>query len=86
MQEYGNYLNHQNIISEYTKLIEKDIDRRHRVALYVRLSREDEDKDNEKESSESIKNQIEFLLNYCKQYSYMIIDIYSDDGISRNNL
>ena len=52
-----------------------------KAGLYVRLSREDEDK-NANDFSESIKNQKEFLSEYAIKHGYNIIDIYADDGIS----
>lgn len=51
-------------------------------ALYVRLSREDENKQNINDCSESIKNQKEFLKEFAIKNGYSIVDIYADDGIS----
>ena len=48
-----------------------------RVAIYVRLSREDE---NDKEQSESIENQINFLKTIVTNKGWIIVDIYKDDG------
>ena len=53
------------------------------LGIYVRLSREDE---NKKEISESIINQIEFLKSYCEQNRFKVVDIYSDDRHFRNNI
>jgi len=53
-----------------------------KAGLYVRLSREDEDKQNINDFSESIKNQKEFLSEYAIKNGYSIVDIYADDGIS----
>lgn len=53
-----------------------------KAGLYVRLSREDEDKQNTNDFSESIKNQKEFLAEYAVKNGYSIVDIYADDGIS----
>lgn len=53
-----------------------------KAGLYVRLSREDEDKKNINDFSESIKNQKEFLSEYAIKNGYSIVDIYADDGIS----
>lgn len=50
-----------------------------RVGMYIRLSREDEDKENE---SESITNQRSFILDYLKENNYTLIDEYVDDGFS----
>jgi len=49
-----------------------------RVALYSRLSREDE-KD---QTSESIQNQVEFLEQIILQNGWTLVDTYIDDGIS----
>jgi len=51
----------------------------YKVALYIRLSREDEDKDT---SSESIKNQISLLSQYTKENNLIVYDTYIDDGYS----
>ena len=48
------------------------------VALYVRLSRDDE---NEGDSN-SISHQIEILINYCKAHGISNYKIYKDDGYS----
>ena len=48
------------------------------VGIYVRLSREDDEK-NFKES-ESIKNQKEFLVSYCLERGWNVKEIYVDDG------
>ena len=48
-----------------------------RVALYARLSREDD-----KEISESIHNQVEFLEQIILQHGWTLADKYIDDGIS----
>lgn len=52
------------------------------AGIYVRLSREDEDK--ERQVSGSIINQEEFLRRYAIENGFNIIDVYADDGISRN--
>ena len=53
--------------------------KKYKVALYMRLSREDE---NKKGESESIKNQRDFLFDYVKKENLIVIDEYIDDGIS----
>ncbi len=53
----------------------------YKVAIYIRLSRED-DKIGE---SESITNQREFLKNWVEEHGYEIFDIYVDDGYSGTN-
>ena len=52
------------------------------VGLYIRLSKEDDDK---KLESESITNQKSILLQYAKENNLMIFDIYIDDGYSGTN-
>ena len=52
------------------------------VGIYIRLSREDEDK---KIESESITNQRSLLLQYVKENNYRLVDIYIDDGFSGTN-
>ena len=51
------------------------------VAIYVRLSREDDNSG----QSESIENQIKFLTAYVKQNEWNLIKIYSDDGYTGTN-
>lgn len=53
----------------------------YKVAIYIRLSREDE-KEGE---SESITNQREFLKSWVVENGYQIYDIYIDDGFSGTN-
>ena len=52
------------------------------VGLYIRLSREDDDKT---EMSESITNQKSLLLQYVKENNLRVYDIYIDDGYSGTN-
>ena len=52
------------------------------VGIYIRLSREDEDKTYE---SESITNQKSLLLQYSKENKLKVYDIYIDDGYSGTN-
>ena len=52
------------------------------VGLYIRLSREDDDKDG---ISESITNQKSLLLQYVKENNLRVYDIYIDDGYSGTN-
>lgn len=60
-----------------------------RIAIYVRLSREDEKKYQDKKDSESIQNQIKFLKAWAQSFALgneikcVIYDIYIDDGYSR---
>lgn len=50
-----------------------------KAALYVRLSREDRNKVNEEDDSESIINQQIMLLEYCQKHSYDVYKIYNDE-------
>ncbi len=52
----------------------------YRVGMYIRLSREDGDK----QESESIGNQRKIIERYVKENNLTIIDEYVDDGVSRN--
>ena len=52
------------------------------VAIYIRLSREDDDKNFE---SESITNQKSLLSQYAKENNLRIYDYYVDDGFSGTN-
>lgn len=53
-----------------------------KAALYVRLSREDRNKLNREDDSESIINQQTMLLEYCKQNQFDVYDIYNDEDFS----
>ena len=50
----------------------------YKVALYIRLSKEDD----KKGESESISNQRSILRRFAKDNHLMVIDEYIDDGIS----
>lgn len=52
------------------------------VGIYIRLSREDDDK---VILSESIVNQKSLLLQYVKENNLKVYDIYIDDGYSGTN-
>ena len=51
------------------------------VAMYIRLSREDGDK----QESESVTNQRNLMLRYIKENGLSLYDEYIDDGVSRYN-
>ena len=53
-----------------------------RVAIYCRLSREDEDKLHESNESESIQNQKSMLINYAIEMNWDIYNIYCDEDYS----
>lgn len=56
-----------------------------RVAIYVRLSREDEKDDKDKGQSESIENQIKFLKKIVEEKKWILVDVYIDDGYTGTN-
>ena len=56
----------------------------HSVAIYVRISIEDTDKE-KGDDSQSIANQKSMLKAYCKERDWDIYDIYCDDGYSGTN-
>lgn len=53
-----------------------------RVAIYCRLSREDDDKLHENDESESIQNQKSMLINYAIERRWDIYNIYCDEDYS----
>ena len=56
----------------------------YKVGIYIRLSREDEEKEKYQES-ESIQNQRTLLKRYLIENKFNFIDEYVDDGISGTN-
>lgn len=50
-----------------------------RAAIYVRLSQEDRYKINKEDESESIINQQNMLLDFCKEHQLDVYDIYNDE-------
>ena len=56
-------------------MISVGLNSEYKVGIYIRLSREDEDKENKNYESESIKNQKSLLLQYVKENHYRLIDI-----------
>ena len=53
----------------------------YKVAIYLRLSKEDELAG----QSESIQNQKDFIVKYCMEQGWEIVEIYIDDGYSGLN-
>ena len=54
-----------------------------RVGIYLRLSNEDRDKVNKEETSESIKNQRNMLIDYIDRHPELsLVDEYSDEDLS----
>ena len=60
----------------------RSINKVYNVGIYIRLSREDDDK---QMMSESITNQKSLLLQYVKENNLRVYDIYIDDGFSGTN-
>ena len=58
--------------------IDNVINNNFRIAIYIRLSREDGDK----QESESIGNQRDIIKRYIKENGLQFVDEYVDDGIS----
>jgi len=55
------------------------------VAIYARLSREDEDKIDGNKESRSIENQIKGLTSFATEKDFEIYDVYFDDGYTGAN-
>ncbi len=55
------------------------------AGIYIRLSKEDEIKNDNSSYSESVENQKELLLNYVKENNFVLYDTYIDDGYSGTN-
>lgn len=53
----------------------------YKVGIYIRLSREDEEKESYEES-ESVQNQRTLLMQYLKQNKLNFVSEYVDDGVS----
>ena len=53
-----------------------------KVAIYVRLSKEDRDKSNKNDESESIINQQIMLLAHCERQGWSVYKIYNDEDFS----
>ncbi len=53
-----------------------------KVAIYVRLSREDRHKQSASDDSESIINQQLMLLDYCKKMDWEFYKVYNDEDFS----
>ncbi len=54
----------------------------YKAGMYLRLSREDEDKLNKSDLSQSINNQRDFITAFAEENNFNIVDTYCDDGIS----
>lgn len=53
-----------------------------KVAIYVRLSKEDRDKVNKNDESESIINQQIMLLSHCEKQGWSVYKIFNDEDFS----
>ena len=53
-----------------------------RAVLYLRLSKEDQDKLNKGDDSASIQNQRLMLMDYALEHDYEVVEVYSDDDES----
>lgn len=56
-----------------------------KVGIYARISREDEKSEKYKEQSESIENQINFLIPIIEKNGWELVEIYKDDGYTGTN-
>lgn len=72
---YGLYNNYFNVLDNIVW----------KVAIYVRLSREDEKDDRYKGQSESIENQINYLKPIVVEKKWILVDTYIDDGYTGTN-
>ena len=53
-----------------------------KAVLYLRISKEDVDKINKGDDSESIINQRLLLMDYAIEHEMQVVDVYSDDDYS----
>lgn len=72
----------QELYNNYFNIASKQI---WKVAIYARLSREDEKDENYKGQSESIENQIKYLKSIVTTKGWILVDIYKDDGYTGTN-
>lgn len=66
-----------NIINDVRQIVFK-------VAIYIRLSKEDLDKD-VSSNSLSVENQRNVLTDYVNRNGYILVDVYIDDGYTGTN-
>ena len=59
---------------------------KYKVAIYVRLSKEDDESSKGGDVSESIKNQTDLLLSYAAENKLSVYEIYTDDGYSGTSI
>lgn len=72
----------QELYNNYFNIASKQI---WKVAIYARLSREDEKDEKYKGQSESIENQIKYLKSIITTKGWVLVDIYKDDGYTGTN-
>lgn len=72
----------QELYNNYFNILD---DRIWKVAIYARLSREDEKDEKYKGQSESIENQIKYLKSIVTTKGWLLVDIYKDDGYTGTN-
>ena len=78
-----------SILSHYLYIASKEVNVSYtimnnidyKVGIYIRLSREDEEKEKYSES-ESVQNQRTLLMQYIKENKLNFISEYVDDGVS----
>ena len=56
------------------------------AGVYIRLSKEDRNKINRDDDSESIVNQRRMLLDFCRQNRIDVYDIYNDEDFSGSDI
>ena len=72
----------QELYNNYFNILDDKI---WKVAIYARLSREDEKDEKYKGQSESIENQIKYLKSIVSAKGWILVDIYKDDGYTGTN-
>ena len=73
-------------LANMKKIIKKGIQSLRRVVLYLRLSKEDLEKDSPEERSESIKNQELMLRKYAEEQGWTIVGVYDDEDFSGSEI
>ncbi len=72
----------QELYSNYFNLSTNNV---WKVAIYARLSIEDEKDEKYKGQSESIENQVKYLMSIVTKKKWTLVDIYKDDGYTGTN-
>ena len=72
----------KNYVTLSNQVVPKYLEKIFRVAIYIRLSREDGDK----EESSSVTNQRDILTRFINENeNFVIVDEYVDDGFTGTN-